>query len=60
MSTSATPSEEQINRCNYYSDLYKEIYNIRPRWLSPAEHTVEEWDRLISSLHGEYTVQHED
>lgn len=30
MSTSATPTEEQINRCNYYSDLYKEIYNIRP------------------------------
>lgn len=45
-----TPSEEQIDLYSFYSDLYKSIYDIRPRWYKPGDHTVEVWKRMIESL----------
>ena len=45
-----TPSEEQIDLYSFYSDLYKSIYDIRPRWYKPGDHTVEQWKRTIETL----------
>ena len=45
-----TPSEEQIDLYSFYSDLYKSIYDIRPWWFKPGDHTVEQWKRMIEIL----------
>ncbi len=44
------PSEAQIDQYSFHSDLYKETYGVRPRWLLPEDHTVEEWQVLINRL----------
>lgn len=44
------PSEAQIDQYSFHSDLYKETYGIRPRWMLPEDHTVEEWQVLIDRL----------
>jgi len=44
------PSEAQIVQYSFHSDLYKEVHGIRPRWLLPEDHTVEEWQALIDRL----------
>ena len=46
----ANPTETQIELHGYHSDVYKEVYNIRPRWLRPEDHTVEEWQAMIDRL----------
>lgn len=60
MNTPSTPSEEQIDRYSFYSDLYKSIYNIRPRWLRAIDHTVERWDSLIEDLLGQQREDRDD
>ena len=45
-----TPSEAQIDQYSFHSDLYKETYGVRPRWMRPEDHTVEEWQVLIDRL----------
>jgi len=45
-----TPSEAQIDQYSFHSDLYKETYGVRPRWMLPEDHTVEEWQVLIDRL----------
>jgi len=44
------PSEAQIDQYSFHSDLYKETYGVRPRWMRPEDHTVEEWQMLIDRL----------
>ena len=44
------PSEAQIDQHSLHSDLYKETYGIRPRWMRPEDHTDEEWQVLIDRL----------
>jgi hypothetical protein len=44
------PSEAQIDQYSFHSDLYKETYGVRPRWMLPEDHTVEEWQVLIDRL----------
>jgi hypothetical protein len=43
-------TETQIELHGIHSDVYKEVHNIRPRWLRPADHTVEEWQAMIDRL----------
>ena len=43
-------TEAQIDMHGYHSDVYKEVHNIRPRWLRPEDHTVEEWQAMIDRL----------
>lgn len=43
-------TEAQIEMHGYHSDVYKEVYNIRPRWLRPEDLTVEEWQARIDRL----------
>ena len=43
-------TEEQIDLHSFHSDVYKEVHNIRPRWLRPEEYTVEEWRWMISLM----------
>lgn len=43
-------TEEQIEMYSYYSDVFKDVHNIRPRWLRPADHTVEEWQAMIDEV----------
>ena len=43
-------TEEQIEMYSYYSDVFKDVHNIRPRWLHPADHTVEEWRMMIDEI----------
>ena len=33
-----------------YSDMYKELYNIRPRWLQPEEVSEEQLREMIAHL----------
>ena len=51
----ANPTETQIELHGFHSDVYKDVYNIRPRWLRPEDLTAEEWqariDRLIEEGH---------
>lgn len=44
------PSEAQLDMCGYHSDVYKEIHGIRPRWMRPEDHTLEEWQAQIDRL----------
>ena len=44
------PSEAQLDMACFHSDLYKEVYGIRPRWMLPEDHTVEEWQARIDRL----------
>lgn len=46
----ANPTETQIELHGYHSDVYKEVYNIRPRWLRPEDRTAEEWQVMIDRL----------
>lgn len=34
-----------------YVDLYKELRNVKPRWLKPSDHTAEAWVRMTQDLH---------
>ena len=43
-------TEIQIDMHSFHSDVYKEVYNIRPRWLRPEDRTVEEWQVMIDRL----------
>ena len=43
-------TEEQIEMYSYYSDVFKDVHNIRPRWLHPADKTVEEWRVMIDAV----------
>jgi hypothetical protein len=45
-----TATEAQIDMHGFHSDVYKEVYNIRPRWLRPEDRTVEEWQAMIDRL----------
>ena len=56
----STPSEEQIDLYSFYSDLYKSIYDIRPRWYKSGDHTVEVWKRMIDSLVSEQSEDRDD
>ena len=33
-----------------YVDTYKEVRNIKPRWLRVEEHTAEEWQQMAADL----------
>jgi hypothetical protein len=46
----ANPTETQVEMHGYHSDVYKDVYNIRPRWLRPEDRTVEEWQVMIDRL----------
>ena len=43
-------TEIQIELHGIHSDTYKEVHNIRPRWLRPEDRTVEEWQAMIDRL----------
>lgn len=43
-------TEAQIEMHSFHSDVYKEVYNIRPRWMRPEDLTVEEWQVQIDRL----------
>ena len=43
-------TEAQIDMHSYHSDVFKDVHNIRPRWLRPEDHTVEEWRAMIDDL----------
>ena len=43
-------TEEQIEMYSFYSDTYKDVHNIRPRWHRPEDHTPEEWRAMIDEL----------
>jgi len=43
-------TEAQIEMHSFHSDVYKEVYNIRPRWLRPEDFNVEEWQAQIDRL----------
>ena len=40
----------QIELHGIHSDVYKEVHNIRPRWLRPEDRTAEEWQAMIDRL----------
>ena len=44
------PTEAQLDMACFHSDLYKEVHGIRPRWMLPEDHTVEEWQARIDRL----------
>jgi len=46
-------TEEQQIAHSVYSDTYKELYNIRPRWTRAHERTAEEWRALTEGLREE-------
>lgn len=33
-----------------YVDVYKEFYNIKPRWTRPEDRTAEEWSQMSKDL----------
>lgn len=43
-------TETQIELHGIHSDVYKEVHNIRPRWLRPEDRTAEEWQMMIDHL----------
>jgi hypothetical protein len=43
-------TEIQIELHGIHSDTYKEVHNIRPRWLRPEDRTAEEWQVMIDRL----------
>ena len=43
-------TEIQIELHGTHSDVYKEVHNIRPRWLRPEDRTAEEWQVMIDRL----------
>ena len=43
-------TETQIELHGIHSDTYKEVHNIRPRWLRPEDRTAEEWQAMIDRL----------
>ena len=43
-------TETQIEFYGIYSDFYKEVRNIRPRWLRPEDRTASEWQAMIDRL----------
>jgi hypothetical protein len=43
-----------------YSDVYKEKHGIRPRWVSPDEHTVEELQSMLDRLYAEPPMEDYD
>ena len=59
----ANPTEAQVEMHGIHSDTYKEVYNIRPRWLRPEDRTAEEWqvmiDRLIEEGHENARLERE-
>jgi hypothetical protein len=59
----ANPTEAQVEMHGIHSDTYKEVYNIRPRWLRPEDRTAEEWqvmiDRLIEEAHEHARLERE-
>lgn len=34
-----------------YVEVYKEMRNIKPRWLKPSDHTVETWVQMTQDLY---------
>ena len=56
-------TEIQIELHGTHSDVYKEVHNIRPRWLRPEDRTAEEWqvmiDRLIEEGHENARLERE-
>ena len=45
-----TATELQIELHGFHSDTYKDVYNIRPRWLRPEDRTPAEWQVMIDRL----------
>ena len=45
-----TATELQIELHGFHSDVYKDVHNIRPRWLRPEDRTAEEWQAMITRL----------
>ena len=45
-----TATELQIELHGIHSDTYKDVYNIRPRWLRPEDRTPAEWQVMIDRL----------
>ena len=43
-------TEIQIELHGIHSDTYKEVHNIRPRWLRPEDRTAPEWQAMIDRL----------
>jgi len=43
-------TEAQVEMHSFHSDVYKDVHNIRPRWLRPEDRTVEEWQVMIDRL----------
>ena len=43
-------TEIQIELHGIHSDTYKEVHNIRPRWLLPEDRTAPEWQVMIDRL----------
>ena len=44
------PTPEQIELYSTYSDVYKDIHNIRPRWCRPEDFTPKKWQEMIDDL----------
>jgi hypothetical protein len=44
------PTEEQIEMYSFYSDVFKDVHNIRPRWKRPEDHSVDEWEAMINEI----------
>lgn len=48
--------QEELYRDGLYShisDVHKEIYGIRPRWINPAERTTSELEAILAGLYRE-------
>jgi len=45
-----TATELQIELHGIHSDTYKDVHNIRPRWLRPEDRTPGEWQVMIDRL----------
>ncbi len=58
----AAAAQEDLYREGVYStisDVHKEIYGIRPRWINPAEHTTSELEAILARLFEESEAQFE-
>ena len=45
-----TATELQIELHGIHSDTFKDVHNIRPRWLRPEDRTPAEWQVMIDRL----------
>lgn len=42
--------DQYLAYCDYV-ESYKEMRNIKPRWLKPSDHTVETWVQMTQDLY---------